>query len=192
MKDQKDLGRIIAIVIIILLVAFIVLPMHDGTTNDVNNNNDTSQNTESPNKKEGVKDESNTEKSKDNKKKTDSKTDSKNKDGGKKSEKKNKATSTPTPSYRTLTVKTTAYCGCPSCSGQWGTQTATGTQCVEGRTIAVDPSIIPLGSKVEIDGHIYTAEDVGGGVKGKHIDIYFASHAATDAWGVRYKNIKVY
>lgn len=32
--------------------------------------------------------------------------------------------------------------------------------------------MIPLGTQVMIDGHIYTAEDIGGAVKGKMIDIF--------------------
>lgn len=52
--------------------------------------------------------------------------------------------------------------------------TATGTKVMEGRTIAVDPSVIPLGWWVYIDGLGYRkAEDVGGAIKGKKIDVYF-------------------
>lgn len=50
--------------------------------------------------------------------------------------------------------------------------TITGTQVTEGRTIAVDPDVIPLGSTVIIDGHEYVAEDIGGAIHGKKIDIY--------------------
>ena len=70
----------------------------------------------------------------------------------------------------------TAYCSCSRCSGGWGSKTATGTKCKEGRTIAVDPNKIPYGSTVVINGHEYVAEDCGGGIKGNHIDIYFNSH----------------
>lgn len=55
-------------------------------------------------------------------------------------------------------------------------RTATGTQPTPGRTIAVDPSVIPLGSHVVIDGHEYMAEDTGGGVGGNHIDICVQKH----------------
>lgn len=40
--------------------------------------------------------------------------------------------------------------------------------------MAVDPDVIPLGSRIMIDGHEYIAEDVGGAVKGNVIDIYTA------------------
>ena len=62
----------------------------------------------------------------------------------------------------------------------------------EGVTIAVDPDVIPLGSWVEIDGHTYHAEDVGGAVNGNHIDIYFNSHDAAWDFGHRYANVRWY
>lgn len=73
-------------------------------------------------------------------------------------------------------VKLTAYCPCTECSGKWGKKTKLGTTAKEGRTIAVDPDVIPLGSAVLIEGKVYIAEDIGGAVKGNHIDIYFDEH----------------
>ena len=63
--------------------------------------------------------------------------------------------------------KLTAYCPCAKCCGKTDGITATGTLAAEGRTIAVDPRVIPYGSSVTIyfaDGtvHTYTAEDCGG------------------------------
>ena len=55
---------------------------------------------------------------------------------------------------------------------QYGSITSTGAVAEEGRTAAVDSSIIPYGSEVLIDGHIYIAEDCGAAVKGNVIDIY--------------------
>jgi 3D (Asp-Asp-Asp) domain-containing protein len=55
--------------------------------------------------------------------------------------------------------------------------TATGTYPTPGRTIATDPSVIPMGSRVLIDGHVYIAEDTGGAIKGNRIDIVTASRA---------------
>ncbi len=69
--------------------------------------------------------------------------------------------------------------------------TATGTTVHKG-TVAVDPTLIPYGTRMFIvtnDGeYIYglsTAEDCGGGVKGKHVDLYFDSIPACFAFGVR-------
>lgn len=62
--------------------------------------------------------------------------------------------------------------------------TATGTTAKEGRTIAVDPKVIPYGTKVYIDGWGYRiAEDCGGGIKGNHIDIYVDSASHIPAAG---------
>ncbi|MBO6266796.1 MAG: hypothetical protein J6M06_01040 [Synergistaceae bacterium] len=71
------------------------------------------------------------------------------------------------------------YCPCELCCGKHPGEvgygiTATGTVATAGRTIAVDPSVIPLGSEVLINGVIYIAEDTG--VKGKTIDLFVDSH----------------
>ena len=91
------------------------------------------------------------------------------------------------------TFKLTAYCGCSACNGRWGNITATGTTPVEGRTIAVDPSQIPYGSKVYIEGYgTYVAEDCGGAIKGNRIDVYMNSHSACYDFGVRYADVFIY
>lgn len=85
----------------------------------------------------------------------------------------------------------TAYCAGSCCCGKWANgYTATGTEATEGRTIAVDPAVIPYGSQVLLifpDGtqHTYTAEDCGGGVNGRHIDIYLDRHADALRFGVQ-------
>jgi 3D (Asp-Asp-Asp) domain-containing protein len=83
----------------------------------------------------------------------------------------------------------TAYCGCSSCSGGWGSKTSTGTKAKAGRTIAVDPDVIPYGSKIKIGKHIYVAEDCGSAIKGKHIDIYFDNHSDAVKFGRQTKNV---
>lgn len=81
--------------------------------------------------------------------------------------------------------KVTAYCSCSLCCGSYSNgQTASGTTCTPGRTIAVDTSIIPMGTTVYIDGVPYVAEDTG--VSGYKIDIYMPSHVEALNWGVRY------
>jgi uncharacterized protein YabE (DUF348 family)/3D (Asp-Asp-Asp) domain-containing protein len=62
--------------------------------------------------------------------------------------------------------------------------TYTGTTVMEGRTIAVDPDVIPLGWWVYIDGLGFRrAEDIGSAIKGKKIDIYFESLAYANKFG---------
>lgn len=86
--------------------------------------------------------------------------------------------------------KLTFYCACRSCSGGYGAGTATGTRCTEGRTIAVDPRVIPLGSKVYIEGFgDFIAEDTGGAIKGNKIDIYLSDHDRCYALGVAHANV---
>lgn len=70
--------------------------------------------------------------------------------------------------------------------------TSTGTVATASRTIAVDPRVIPYGSKVKIDGKEYIAEDCGGAIKGNRIDIFVDNHDNTLEQGVRYLNVKVY
>ncbi|MDO4302175.1 MAG: peptidoglycan DD-metalloendopeptidase family protein [Clostridia bacterium] len=84
----------------------------------------------------------------------------------------------------------TGYCPCKICCGKYSPEvtgkpssTASGTSPAANRTIAVDPKVIPLGSKVLINGHIYTAEDTGGAIKGNKIDIYYATHQEALAQG---------
>ena len=86
--------------------------------------------------------------------------------------------------------KLTAYCPCAKCCGKTDGITSTGTTATEGRTIAVDPRVIPYGSTVTIyfaDGtsHTYTAEDCGGAIKENRIDVFFDSHEAARAFGVQ-------
>ncbi len=83
------------------------------------------------------------------------------------------------------TFRTTGYCPCRHCSGKWGKRTSTGAVPRSGHTVAVDPRVIPYGTKLMINGTVYTAEDCGGGVKGKHIDIYYDTHSQAQQHGSR-------
>ena len=77
-----------------------------------------------------------------------------------------------------ITVSATAYSG--------DGITATGTVPRWG-TIAVDPTIIPYGTKVYIPqfDKYFIAEDCGGGIKGNKIDIFMNSESQCDNWGKR-------
>lgn len=59
-------------------------------------------------------------------------------------------------------------------------------------TVAVDPSVIPLGTKLYINGYGYAiAEDIGGAIKGNKIDLYFNSDSHVHNWGVKYVDVYV-
>jgi len=86
--------------------------------------------------------------------------------------------------------KLTAYSG-PQL-GQTEPVTATGTVARASRTVAVDPAIIPLGSKIYIEGvGERIAEDVGGAVKGHHIDVYLGTVPQARHFGVQRGTVSV-
>jgi 3D (Asp-Asp-Asp) domain-containing protein len=89
-----------------------------------------------------------------------------------------KAESSATDGWKKITVVATGYSLYGDPTGSDGTPyTATGTMPRAGRTIAVDPSVIPYGSQVKIPslgGGIYVAEDTGGAINGNRIDIYMS------------------
>lgn len=86
--------------------------------------------------------------------------------------------------------KLTYYCPNSCCCGEYANgKTATGTQTVQGRTIAVDPSVIPYGSEVIIGNRVYVAEDCGGAIKGNRIDIFMNNHEDATNMGVGYADV---
>ena len=88
--------------------------------------------------------------------------------------------------------KLTAYCACSKCCGKSDGITASGTKAKQGRTIAVDPKLIPYGTKVVINGRTYVAEDCGGSIKQNRIDVFFNSHKDALNFGVRYAEVFIY
>lgn len=84
----------------------------------------------------------------------------------------------------------TAYC-CEKYEHICGTGTgitASGLP-VQPGLIAVDPSVIPLGSTVIIDGVSYIAADTGGAIKGNKIDIAFETHEEAVNFGKQTGNV---
>lgn len=61
----------------------------------------------------------------------------------------------------------------------------------KGRTIAVDPDVIPLGSEVMIDGQVYIAEDTGGAIKGNKLDLFVGTEADSIQYGVRQHEVYI-
>lgn len=98
-------------------------------------------------------------------------------------------------------VTVTHYCTCKKCCGKspdhpaYGI-TASGRKATPYVTVAVDPSVIPLGSDVIVDyGYgvleYYRADDTGSGVGGKHIDLCVSSHEEAINLGVRTATVYV-
>ena len=73
------------------------------------------------------------------------------------------------------------------------TITATGKKPQINHTIAVDPRVIPLGSKVYIEGMgTYYAEDTGGAIKGNILDVFVRTEAEANQLGIRYADVYLY
>lgn len=88
--------------------------------------------------------------------------------------------------------KLTAYCACSKCCGKSDGITASGTKAKQGRTIAVDPKLIPYGTKVVINGRTYVAEDCGGSIKQNRIDVFFNSHKDALNFGIQHAEVFIY
>ena len=92
-----------------------------------------------------------------------------------------------------ITVSASAYtAGCNGCSGI----TSTGINLKKNpglKVIAVDPRVIPLGSKVYVEGYGYAiAGDTGGAIKGNKIDVFIPTKSGALNWGRKTVKIKVF
>ncbi|UOQ87216.1 LysM peptidoglycan-binding and 3D domain-containing protein [Gracilibacillus salinarum] len=95
-------------------------------------------------------------------------------------------------SGETISVSATAYTAqCEGCSGV----TATGIDLNENpnmKVIAVDPNVIPLGSRVYVEGYGEAiAADTGGAIKGNKIDIHVPNKDEATDWGVRTVDVTI-
>lgn len=100
------------------------------------------------------------------------------------------APSTPTTSGRTMQMESTGY----SCAESVNTFfTAMGIDLRQNpQVVAVDPSVIPLGSMVEVSGYgIAIAGDTGGAIKGNIIDVHFPTVEQCIQWGRRSVTVTV-
>lgn len=89
---------------------------------------------------------------------------------------------------KTLTMESTAYYGHAT--------TASGLKPVRNpdgiSTVAVDPNVIPLGSKVYVSGYgVAIAADTGGAIKGNIIDVYLNSYEECMSWGRRQVTVQI-
>lgn len=97
--------------------------------------------------------------------------------------------------------KLTAYCPCERCCGVWAKNRpvdacgnpvvigSAGDVLCQGVSVAVDPSVIPYGTELEIGGRKYVAQDCGGAIKGNRIDVYFDNHADALEFGVQVADV---
>ena len=93
---------------------------------------------------------------------------------------------------RRLLMQATAYAPCTRCCGNAHGTTYTGLRAQRG-IIAVDPRVIPLGSRVYVEGYgMVIAGDTGSAVHGHIIDLYFATYREAKAWGRQTVIVTVY
>lgn len=84
----------------------------------------------------------------------------------------------------------TGYCSCSLCCGEKEVKmTKSETVPKAAHTIAADPSVIPLGTRIVIDGVSYVVEDTGKAIKGKQLDIYFDTHEEAVRYGRKEKYV---
>ena len=81
---------------------------------------------------------------------------------------------------------TTAYC----CRGGKN-RTKSGTIPQAGHTISADLRVFPLGTKLRINGVVYTVEDSGSGIRGNKLDIFFNSHSQALQYGKRSADVYI-
>ena len=71
-------------------------------------------------------------------------------------------------------------------------RTASGTMPATGRTVAVDPTVIPLGTKLHIEGiGVRIAEDTGRKIKGRKLDLFLSSMNDCTRFGVRSRQVDI-
>lgn len=101
---------------------------------------------------------------------------------------------------RVINGTATAYSASASENGKWGAVDYFGNPLKLG-TVAVDPKMIPLGTKLYITGYsfdglpkggmIATATDIGGAIKGNRIDIFIPG-SRSYVWSFGIQNVKIY
>lgn len=96
-----------------------------------------------------------------------------------------------------MTCMLTAYTAGPESTGKVPGDpgydvTSTGARAIQGITVAVDPSVIPYGTKLFIPGVGFrVAEDTGGAIVGHHIDVFFNNLSVAQDFGV-HQDVPVY
>ena len=96
------------------------------------------------------------------------------------------------PNEKSAQFTVTHYCGCVKCCGGWSDGSeldavgAAGTKLTPYYSVAVDTSIIPLGTILhDADGNEYKAEDTGSAINGYRIDLFIGDHAEASELGIK-------
>lgn len=89
---------------------------------------------------------------------------------------------------RSFSAKITAYAPGAGATGS----TRSGTQ-VRWGVLAVDPRVVPLGSRVMIDGfeEVFIAEDTGGAIRGNHVEIFYPEYGPAIRFGVQTRRVTI-
>ena len=103
------------------------------------------------------------------------------------------ATSAAPSGGRTLIMESTAYSSDPADALGGGTVTATGQNLLSNPiAVAVDPSVIPLGTRLYVEGYGEAyAVDTGSAIKGNIIDVHFSTADQCYAWGRRQVQVTI-
>ncbi len=96
-------------------------------------------------------------------------------------------------SGKTIMMESTAYSSDPADTLGGGTVTATGQNLLENpMAVAVDPSVIPLGTRLYVEGYGEAiASDTGGAIKGNIVDVHFSTYEECIAWGRRMVQVTI-
>ena len=87
---------------------------------------------------------------------------------------------------RTLSMVTTGYCPCAKCNFPYGGQPSYLGYPLARGIIAVDPNIIPMGTRLYVEGYgSGIAADQGNAIKGNRLDLFFDTHQEALKWGIR-------
>lgn len=94
-------------------------------------------------------------------------------------------------------VKTTAYCSCEICCGEWANKRkgivvgGSGKELAPNYSVAADKSLFAYGDIIYLDGQQYRVDDCGGAIKGLLFDVYCNTHEEAKQYGVQYRILEV-
>lgn len=97
------------------------------------------------------------------------------------------------PTGQTFIMESTAYSSDPADTLGGGTVTATGQNLLTNpMAVAVDPNVIPLGTRLYVEGYGEAiASDTGGAIKGNIVDVHFLTYEQCVQWGRRQVKVTI-